>query len=136
MGKLPDKLASAVPKRLTLPLIISGIIVVFVVAGILVLVNTGSAPKADTGERVTTETAVFDLPDAYTTGLSPLELSAPLVPPEEPGIPEGYLLWRTRREAWDDTEAERWFIPTGEAALKDLHQANQELIDDLLRSAP
>jgi hypothetical protein len=116
--------------------VVCGIIVVFVVAGVLVLVNTGSAPRADTEARVTTETDALNLPDAYTTGLSPLELSAPLVPPEEPGIPEGYLLWRTRREAWDDTEAERWFIPTGEAALKDLHRANQELIDDLLRSAP
>jgi hypothetical protein len=115
-----------------LPLIISGIIVIFVVAGILVVTHTNSTSKADAAA----ETAALDLPDSFTTGLSPLELSAPLVPPEEPGIPEGYLLWRTRREAWDELDADRWFIPTGDAAIKDLHRANQELIDDLLRSAP
>jgi hypothetical protein len=116
---------------------VCGIIVVFVVAGLLVVTHSNSATKADTGANIAaTKTAALPLPDSFTTGLSPLDLSAPLVPPEEPGIPEGYLLWRTRREAWDSADAERWSIPTGEAALKDLHQANQELIDDLLRSAP
>jgi hypothetical protein len=119
---------------------VCGIIVVFVVAGLLVVTHTGSASgvetTAGTGTRDRAETAALNLPDSFTTGLSPLELSAPLVPPEEPGIPEGYLLWRTRRETWDAADADRWFIPTGEAALKDLHQANKEMIDDLLRSAP
>jgi hypothetical protein len=116
---------------------VCGIIVVFVVSGLLVLANSNSATKEDTVANVAApETAALNLPDVYTTGLSPLELSAPLVPPEEPGVPEGYLLWRTRRETWDADEAERWFIPTGEAALKDLHQAKQALIDDLHRSAP
>jgi hypothetical protein len=66
----------------------------------------------------------------------PLSLQNPLIPPQEPAIPDDYLLYRERKSAWSDEEVDRWFIVPDSNMLRDLHAANGKMISDLLKAAP
>jgi hypothetical protein len=66
----------------------------------------------------------------------PLFLQNPLIPPEAPAIPDDYLLYRERKRAWSDEEVERWFTAPDDKLLRDLHEANNKMISDLLKAAP
>jgi hypothetical protein len=69
-------------------------------------------------------------------GAVPLTLQNPLIPPQEPAIPDDYLLYRERKSAWSDEEVDRWFTVPDSNMLRDLHTANGKMISDLLRAAP
>jgi hypothetical protein len=53
----------------------------------------------------------------------PLFLQNPLIPPQEPAIPDDYLLFRERTPAWPQAEVDRWFTAPDAALLRDLLKA-------------
>ncbi|MDR3284218.1 MAG: hypothetical protein LBS97_03440 [Treponema sp.] len=115
-------------KKGLFPLVISALIALFVFGGlsaaIVGSIRSGSAQKAQ---------EVSALPSA---GEAPLFLQNPLIPPEQPGIPDDYLLYRERSSAWSNKEVDRWFIVPDSNMLRELHEANDKMISDLLRAAP
>jgi hypothetical protein len=108
---------------------------VFTVAGVVVI--GGIALAIVFGIRGATQsgkTQVFrTIPVADTV---PLTLQNPLIPPQEPAIPDDYLLYRERKSAWSDEEVDRWFTVPDSNMLRDLHAANDKMISELLRAAP
>ena len=100
-----------------------------VVGGIALAIVLGTRGASQSGKTQASRT----MPAAVSV---PLSLQNPLIPPQEPTIPDDYLLYRERKSAWSDEEVARWFIVPDSNMLRDLHTANDKMISDLLKAAP
>jgi hypothetical protein len=104
---------------------------VFAVAGVIVAGGIVLAIVLGTRSGKTQVSRV--IPSAVSV---PLSLQNPLIPPQQPAIPDDYLLYRERKSAWSDEEVDRWFTIPDSNMLRDLHAANGKMISDLLKAAP
>jgi hypothetical protein len=114
-------------QRTPSPLFVSLLLVLLVGAGIVVVLATREPGPPKAGPPVN---------PVLATGLPPLKLERPLYPPEAPPPAADYLPYRPPRDRWDAEELERRFLPLDEAALEDLHRANEALVERLLQGAP
>jgi hypothetical protein len=114
-------------KRPNFALALSAILVLLVVSALAALLIS-RRPQRTTPTPEETVQHVLDAP--------PLALRRDLMPPEEPALPDDYLLYRTRRSQWEEAEINRWYQAPDEDALRSLHWANERMIGDLLRETP
>ncbi|MCR5289306.1 MAG: hypothetical protein K6E51_04890 [Treponema sp.] len=66
----------------------------------------------------------------------PLILSQPLLVPEGPMLPEGYIKSREPKRVWTQEETAQWFTVPDEKTVKDLEKANDSFISDVVGAAP
>ncbi|MCR5613618.1 hypothetical protein [Treponema sp.] len=66
----------------------------------------------------------------------PLEPDQKVLLPEGPSVPDGYALTREPHDKWTEEEAEEYFTLPDSNALKNLEEANDNLVEEILGAAP
>jgi hypothetical protein len=105
-------------------------------SAILVLLVVSAVTALLVSRRPKQTTPIPDEAVQHVLEAPPLTLKRDLMPPEEPALPDDYLLYRTRRSQWEEAEIHRWYQAPDEDALRSLHWANERMIGDLLRESP
>ncbi len=73
---------------------------------------------------------------APKTPEAPLVLSQPLMIPEGPVLPQGYVESRIPRQNWRQDAVTEWFTVPDQKTIDDLEKANDTFITDIVGSAP
>jgi hypothetical protein len=127
LDALREKIAATVNPghKKTFAVVTAGILVLLALSGfIIVAVQSGNAPPRSAKQK-----RVKNSPEKTYTVLHPI---LPPVPAEQ----HDYLLFRSRRQQWDEQDAAQWYTAPTEAMMDQLHVSNNSLINNLLDSVP
>lgn len=65
-----------------------------------------------------------------------LVLEQPLLVPDGPTVPKGYIYSRTTEKNWSDEQIEEWFTLPDEEEVEKLGHANDRIINEIIGAAP
>ncbi|MBQ1949803.1 MAG: hypothetical protein II367_06580 [Treponema sp.] len=65
-----------------------------------------------------------------------LVLDQPLLIPEGPVVPSGYITSRKTEKQWSDEEVENWFTLPDSEEVEKLGKANDRMINEIIGAAP
>lgn len=65
-----------------------------------------------------------------------LILDQPLLIPEGPVVPSGYITSRKTEKQWSDEEVENWFTLPDSEEVEKLGKANDRMINEIIGAAP
>ena len=103
-------------RRLTI-IVCSGLIVILILISILMMVSPSSKKNRTPVSRT-------------------LVLTEPLLLPEAPVVPDGYITSRITQKNWPDEELEPWFPLPDAAEVEKLGEANDRIINEIIGAAP
>ena len=65
-----------------------------------------------------------------------LVIDQPLLLPDSPAVPKGYIFSREKNGRWDTSDALQWFTIPGKNAVDELGKANDRIDSDITGAAP
>ena len=65
-----------------------------------------------------------------------LILDQPLLVPDGPSIPDGYITSRKTEKNWSEEEIEKWFTLPDEGEVEKLGDTNDRIVQDIIGAAP
>lgn len=65
-----------------------------------------------------------------------LVLDQPLLIPDGPTVPKGYITSRKTEKNWSDNQIEEWFTLPDAGEVEKLSQANDRIINEIIGAAP
>ena len=65
-----------------------------------------------------------------------LVLDQPLLVPDGPTVPNGYITSRTTEKNWSENDVEQWFTQPDKEEVEKLGEANDRIINEIIGAAP
>lgn len=63
-------------------------------------------------------------------------LDQPLLVPDGPAVPNGYVTSRQTEKHWSDEDVEQWFTEPDREEVEKLGDANDRIINEIIGAAP
>jgi len=65
-----------------------------------------------------------------------LVIDQPLLVPDGPAVPNGYITSRTPAKSWTEKDIEQWFTEPDKEEVEKLGDANDRIINEIIGAAP
>lgn len=65
-----------------------------------------------------------------------LVIDQPLLVPDGPTVPNGYITSRTTEKNWSENNVEQWFTQPDQTEVEKLGEANDRIINEIIGAAP
>lgn len=65
-----------------------------------------------------------------------LVIDQPLLIPDGPAVPNGYITSRTPAKSWTEKDIEQWFTEPDKEEVEKLGDANDRIINEIIGAAP
>lgn len=65
-----------------------------------------------------------------------LVIDQPLLVPDGPAVPNGYITSRTPTKSWTEKDIEQWFTEPDKEEVEKLGDANDRIINEIIGAAP
>ena len=116
-----DKLRDLVDENRKLTLAVAGGLILILVLLLILLVMSENKKTAARNAAIESKMLVLD---------------QPLLVPDGPAVPNGYVTSRQTEKHWSDEDVEQWFTEPDREEVEKLGDANDRIINEIIGAAP
>ncbi len=73
---------------------------------------------------------------AFQKARTPLSAEDSFLPPSQLKLTQDYYFSREATSSWNRKESDRWFSKPNSVNMNELHQANEQVVDEIIGAAP